>query len=427
MSDKTEQVAKIGGWTAFLHVGSKVQAVALMVSGAIIGGTSGVGAVTVMYGTALLAGSLADFGVGTETMRFIASTPGRKEIDSALRTGARRSSIAFGLGAVAVALIGGRHEAASVVGILAGGATAASMTTQLWAQGILYGLLRFRAASLTSGLLRAGLSLGLPMCAAVGMKAAGVLAYLAVMETTIAIALVAAAARARRYATNSESQGNGNRSTPHWLGVAALTNVIINRSDTVIISMAATTAVAGTYAVASQVENAISTLALIPAGALAAFVSRSKVANQSVRTAKRLANISAGIAGAMGVLVVIVILSVGALGPEKLSAIGHGQQIAAIIICCLGAPMSAAGGVLLSAYVAVGQHKNLASAWLVASALSVPCMLLGARLAAAPGASLGALVRDAALLAIAKRLWRREQEQADSYDATESRLEIPAC
>jgi O-antigen/teichoic acid export membrane protein len=163
----------------------------------------------------------------------------------------------------------------------------------------------------------------------------------------------------------------------------------MNRSDTVTVASVASGPVLGIYGLASQIENALTTAALIPSGAVVAYTAKSK-SSQEARTV--------GIAVMTAVAVAYLCLSIPFLVfTTPLIELVFGTHISDPLpfqICAVAGLFSCLGGVAMQQLIGLGKQGAAATIWAIAAPVAVTLLLVGTALFGAVGAAVAALLRD---------------------------------
>jgi len=374
-----------GAWTLTASAGSKAQTLVVLAVAGAAGGVEGVGRVVLATSTAVLVTAVVDLGFSTQIMRAFAAgeLASRRTVLAPLlaRVGVV-VPVALLAATVVVAPPGGDGTAWTLaVGVYALGYLASSVVTRL-----AYGVGRFRGGAALNGVVRASTVPVLLLVGPTGAPLWTTLVVLAVGELVIAVVqyrLVPASP------PGEEDAGVlGVRRT--WrFGVAPLINTVMNRSDAVLVSFFAATAAVGVYGLASQVEGALTTVALIPAGAAVAYAARSR-SHADVRTQRRV--VAAVVAGAYLVLAVPVLVAPEALVELVFSVTMEDAD--ALRICVVAGIFSCLGGVATQQITGLGRQNALVAVWLSTLVVGVAGLALGAATAGAVGAAWGALARD---------------------------------
>jgi O-antigen/teichoic acid export membrane protein len=161
------------------------------------------------------------------------------------------------------------------------------------------------------------------------------------------------------------------------------------------VSWFATALTVGVYGLASQMENAVTTVALIPAGALVTYVARSGANAGGVRLAR---NVGAVVAAVY--LVVAIPLFVFTV---PLTSFAFGDDVTdptPFRICLAAGLFSCVGGIGMSSLAALGRKNAVALAWGGVVVVSVPALAVFAHWWDADGAAWAALLRDVVFLAV---------------------------
>jgi len=326
----------------------------------------------------------------------------------------RRAAYRSSLAAIPGAIFGAfaiRHGRALLPSVVVLATMAAIMLLQLFSTGVLYGLGLFRASSVGVGIIRSAASPGLVVVAVMRPSSSAILAWLLVIETSVLVLLAILAVRAytRLPAGDGPPPIAQVRGT-YWLGLGSAVNVLINRSDSFLVSLASPSqAMVGMYAIASQVENAIATVALAPSSSLQRHVT---IERERGRHARREVLHVGALVAALAVLLGLGVLGVSAAWCTNwvdVPFLGRPswQLWFVLAFSCLSSVASASAGVLLSSFVGIGQHQRVGRTWMLTAVTSIPCMLLLPRLLGVFGALVGALVRDFLVLLLALDNWRK--------------------
>jgi O-antigen/teichoic acid export membrane protein len=374
-----------GIWTLTASAGSKAQMLVVLAVAGATGGVAGVGHVVLATSTAILVTAVVDLGFSTQIMRAFAAgelVSRRTVVRPLLVRAAVLAPVALVVAAVVVAPTVAEPGAwTAAVGVYALGYLASSVVTRL-----AYGVGRFRGGATLNGVVRAGTIPVLLLVRQTGAPLWTALVVLAVGELVIALAqyrLVPPSAR------RDEPAGTlGVRRT--WrFGVAPLINTVMNRSDVVLVSFFAATAAVGVYGLASQVEGALTTIALIPAGAAVAYAARSR-SRADVASQRRV--VTGVVAAGYLVLAVPVLVAPEALVELVFSVTLHDAD--ALRICVVAGIFSCLGGVATQQITGLGRQNALVAVWLATLVVGLAGLSLGAATAGAVGAAWGALGRD---------------------------------
>jgi hypothetical protein len=183
-------------------------------------------------------------------------------------------------------------------------------------------------------------------------------------------------------------------------GGASFLNILINSSDIFLLSSVMPLAALGAYATASQLENAVTTVALVPASALMVHVARATQAGDD--SASRKAFLSTAMMVVLLSVAMALVLAVAA--PFWIPIVFGNAMTSSVVpvrIVMLGATFNCLAGATLMALSGLGRSRSVLRVWLVTAAISVPVMYIFARSYGEVGAALGALVRDGILVTVA--------------------------
>lgn len=392
-----------GSWTILTNAGTKVEALALIVGGGIAGGLSGVGTLAAVFAAGTLASSVADFGYASEVARFVAAHPSRAPAIVSLRGGLWRGAVALGLGIVlSFGLVPSAYRSEGTIAAV--GVIAASLFLSTLATQVAYGWQRFRASSILTACTRAPSILLVPALAATAGIGGAVLAVVLVEIVTAAVVLTFVV----RTLPAPDGEATELRPTRRhiWLGLGSIANTVINRSDTALVSSATAAGSVGVYSLASQAENAVTTIALAPATGVPTHVAIARSRNQDFRRTVNVTCLSVGLLTAVG-SVLIVAASFLYPATDALGIARHDLDLLhlPLIICMAAAPLSSMAGVLLLAQIGQAHHRGIAAVWTTTAVVTIPTMWLLARAEGALGAATGAAVRDLVLCGLAAIWW----------------------
>jgi O-antigen/teichoic acid export membrane protein len=206
-----------------------------------------------------------------------------------------------------------------------------------------------------------------------------------------------------RPSIDHDEDGRGLNIRETWrYGVGAIANTIMNRSDTVVVALALSATALGTYAVASQTENALTTLAMIPAGALVPHVARAGGgANSRAKTRTTLQ---------VAVAIYLLLALPVAIAPTQFARVVFRIDLAdplPLRVCLVAGVVSVAGGILMQHLTGVGEARALVRIWTVTAVIAVIAMVCLSVLFGALGAAIGALVRDVTFFTLGLRAVQR--------------------
>lgn len=379
-----------GVWTVTASLGSKVQTLALLAIITRLHGLPGAGLTISVVAAGLLIATLVDMGLSTQVLR-LAAQASMGHRSSVLVPVALRLAVLVPLGAGGAFVVLNATDSLSEFGfwsaatiIYSVGYYAALVMTQL-----AYGAGRFKSTAALNGAMRAGSVLGMLVLANIDAGPFWFIFFLGAIELGIAAIqyfLVSLPAPTADNATHLL------RPRYTWkYGLGGIANTAMNRSDTVAVSLVTTAAALGTYGLASQVENALTTGALIPAGALVAFTARA--ASDSERR-------SIGAWTSIAVFCSYGVLALPALiFTKELIKLGFGTEIMDVLpfqICIVAGVFSCLGGVAMQQLTGQGNQSAVAVIWTCCAVFAVSVLMLGGWMWGATGAAIAALLRDVA-------------------------------
>ncbi len=383
-----------GIWTAAASFGSKVQAlVALGIAGR-MGDIEGLGLFVLATSTAILTCSAADLGLSSHVVRAFAAG-GVRERRALLPQLAVRLAISVPL-AIVVALViaavrGDVPDPLLWVGMIT--LYNAAYLASLLVTQLAYGMGRFRGGATLNGVVRTAT---IPLLLAVsftGWTPLVLLGVLALGELVIAVLQYRKAP-----ATNPAPPGQpiGLSIKDSWrLGIGPIVNTVMSRSDTVIISGIASSRALGIYGVASQVENALTTAALIPAGAAMTYAARTNDPEQARRHRRTVGSVVALTYAVIGVPMFVF------AGPLTELVLGVTlDDLTPVRVLVVAGLFSSLGSVAMKIITGQGRQNTVAGIWLTTAGVTLIAMVTGAYLAGALGAAIGAGVRDLAFFVL---------------------------
>jgi hypothetical protein len=192
------------------------------------------------------------------------------------------------------------------------------------------------------------------------------------------------------------------------LGVGSICNTIMNKSDTVLVAVASSAAVA-TYGLASQVENALGAAALIPAAAHITYSAKATMKDAAQAIATRVTAV---------VTVVYIIIGVPFLvWPLELTEIifhVRPEDSGPMRLCVVAGLFSCIAGSGMQHLIGIGLSRMVATVWVCVTVVAVVGLTTGAAAGGAFGAAVGALVRDIVFFALVwgaiARFYRRSKD-----------------
>lgn len=384
-----------GLWTFGASVGSKVQMLALLGAAGASGGISNVGHVVLAVSLGTVVYAIGDAGLTMQTVRTFAAE-GLRDRSLVLRPLGYRALVDLPIGfCLGYFSFGSSVAWGGVVVAFALSLHVSTVVTQM-----AFGMFRFRSGSLANGIPRLAAAGGLAALGSVGTGPMRLVLVCAVTELVVGglqFWLIGAA----DHSPNTSPSVFSIRTT--WrLGLASVANVVVNKSDAVLVASVSSAAVVGTYGIASQIENALIAAALIPAGGLIAHSARASRRNSpnAIRKKITVVVLATYVALALPTAIFAGDLVRVVLGVE-------GVDLTAIRVCILAGLFSSLGAVALQQLVGLGSQSSVMLVWVLASIVTVVAMLVGASLAGALGASFGALARDVCIAATAQVLLAR--------------------
>lgn len=375
-----------GAWTFAASVGSKVQTLFGFALAGQLAGLDGVGQVVLSISLGALVSSVTDLGVSTQATRVAASgsLSGRSPLLWPIAARAASSAvIALGVG---WAIFSSTYPSyAPFWFAVATALYAACFSSSMIATQAAYGFGRFRGGATLNGTVR---TLTVPVLAAVGAIGLPVWALVVVLA---AGELVIAALQFRALPSPTIPTARGllspRETWPYATGPVA--NALMNRSDTVVVAAVSSAAVVGVYGIASQVQNALTTLALVPAGAAVAYAAKSRGSSSLSRQALVLSVV-------VGLGYLVVSTPVFFL-PTQTTELVFGVEIAdpaTLRICLVAGVFSCIGGIAMQLLSGVGDRRGVATIWVVTAIVAVAMLAIGSITFGAVGAAIAALVRD---------------------------------
>jgi O-antigen/teichoic acid export membrane protein len=377
-----------GLWTATAAAGSKIQTLAALSIGGRMGNLEGLAIMVLATSTAILAASAADIGLSSQIVRAYASGGVRKRSDM-LPAFAVRLGLCVPLAGAAAVVIWSVRSDISDPALWFGAIVfyALAFLSSMLITNMAYGLGRFRRGASLNGIVRAATIPALFALSLVVADPLWLLLALGIGELVIA-ALQYRQAPQQNPRTDGDPVGLGIRHS--WrFGVGSLMNTLMNRSDTVIISGVASPQALGIYSVASQVENALTTVALIPAGAATTYAARNRDRGAAVSHRRIVTGTVALAYLAMAVPFFLF--------AEPLTEFVLGvtiDDITPVRILVFSGLLSCFGSVAMKILTGEGRQNAVAGIWMATAVVTVVAMATGAYLAGGVGAAIGAAARD---------------------------------
>jgi O-antigen/teichoic acid export membrane protein len=381
-------------WSLLTNGGSKIFAVGQILWAGQAGGGGTLGLYAVGAALALLGVSVADFGFALESNRFVAMAEGRVDFRRLYRKFLFRTAGCFVLVLVGAAAYGALYGHISPAIAIAAAAYGTAYLAGHLLASLAHGLRMFREAAAVVGGVRATAVLFSGIAVFARADAALVLLVVAaVTEATIAVLLF--------------SRVNGRRSLVDLpggplptggaaFGVAAIINTAVNRSDAALVGSVTTLGQVGTYGAASQVENAVTTVAVTPSSAIVTHAAQAAEAGGQVHALYRQA-----LGASLALSVVLCVATAAATWLFLPALIGIPGVVAPTLVVLIGVPAGVAASVTLSHLSGLGKGRWIVGVWLVTAAVSVPVTLVLAGRLGAMGAAYAAVCRDVVLMSAA--------------------------
>jgi O-antigen/teichoic acid export membrane protein len=405
-------------WSLTFNLLNKSQTIAVIVAGLVIHGVIGIGEVTTVVAAATLGAGLADFGYSYECGRFVASNPTRpaaqrviRRLGALIAVGAALSYVSFRF------TVGIDHPwstpwTLAAIAVLGGAFEASVVLLQL-----LYSLDRFRTGSAILGVFRAASGPLAIAVAAVTTSVAAVAITLAATEIVAASALFIAARRVMAALPDYDPGGRIGLSYL-WLGVGSVANMFANRGDVLVVGALADPLALGIYSVASQIENAIESLALVPSSPLLVRASRARAERAPIRPLMRRAHrATLGLSVASTALVLLLYAGYLAVATSDHQLSGRGAVLT-ITICAAASSLVASAGVNMTALLALQRYRLASVIRLSSGALAIVLFVTLVPHFAAPGAAIAAAGRDASLFVLSQFAARKATDNEPTVAST---------
>ncbi len=375
-------------WTAAAAAGSKVQTLAALSLGGRMGELEGLALLVLATSVAILAASVADIGMSTQVVRAYASGGVRRRGDMLPGFLTRMLiclPLAFGAAVLLAVIRADITDAVLWVGMIVFYALA--FLSSMVITGMAYGLGRFRGGASLNGVVRAAT---IPLLFLVSLTGASPLALLAVLGAGEVVIAVVQYRIAPRDNPRPVGPAIGMRIRDSWkLGVGSIMNTFMNRSDTVIISGVTSGRALGIYGIASQIENALSTTAMIPAGAATTYAAQSRDRARAVAHRRTVSGVVA--------LAYLVLATPFFFFAEPLTELVLGVQIDDVLpiqVLVVSGLFASLGAVAMKILNGEGRLNAVAGIWVVTAIVTTVAMAGGAYWGGALGAAVGAACRD---------------------------------
>lgn len=384
-----------GLWTAAIAIGGKAQALVLLATAGTVGGIEATGQVVLVTSAGLLVTALVDAGLTPQVGRLAARgiVTSRRQL---LRPLALRAlahvpvAIAIFYGLVLAGVQAGTAAWWFVAQVSYGVGYHLAYTVT----GFAFGQFKFRSSAPLNAIVRLGTVPAMVLLAAGGRAAYALVIAMALGE--LAIAAIQYARAPLPTDADPRPAGLGIRSTWRY-GIGAIANTLMNKSDTVILAVALSATGLGVYSVASQTQNALTTVAMVPAGALLVHIARSGHSDEAAEKGRTTLLVVASIYTALALPV--------ALFPEALVRLIFRVDIvdpAPLLICLAAGLFSVLGGVQMQHLTGLGAERAIVRIWIATAVVAVVSMPSLALPFGAVGAALGALGRDILFFALTR-------------------------
>lgn len=399
-------LAASGIWNLALSLLSKSQSLALPVAGAVVGGLEGVGIATAAMGSCWLGAALADFGLVGELGRLSVSHPTRPTVARCTRALSLQAPLGLALAPAVFYVSLGHRSGAPLELLVAIGLLASFLAASTGLTAILNGLGDFRSPAVwlgsmrfISGFVAIGATVAEP-------SAATIIGSFAVGEGLGLFALVLAVRRARAPLPDRDDPTAVVKRTHVWLGAAAITHILTNQSDTLLVAPILGPDELGLFAVASLLGNGVVSVSLAPATPYIFRVIAATVAgDRAAADARRHRAFAVAGFGAAGLaLVTWAVVIIGGDSIDKISAVASGDgpivlalYLAAMVPFVLGGACGAIG-------VGFARHRAVGTAQIATGIIGVITITIGASVAGAVGAAAATVARDVMFLVLASRV-----------------------
>jgi O-antigen/teichoic acid export membrane protein len=397
-------LSRASAWNLALNIFSKSQTIALIAAGSIIGGLAGVGVIVTAMASALLGQGFADFGLSGELTRLTVAYPNRVTVDRCLRALARQAPIALVLGPLIYVVLGPTSGSATLLTVI--GLNGAFLAGSVGLGAVLNGLGDFHTPARWLGGARLLSSIAAVTAAAIEPTPSAVIGSFAAAEGLGSLALLRAVRHARARLPEEEHPEGHVRRERVWFGAAAMTNLITNQADTLLVASILSPTALGLFATASTLENGVATLAYAPSLPAALRSVGNTLGGDQVGGARLLRR--AMITAVVAAIILAVLTWGGAqlIGDTvgKLHDLTVGDGPAVLAICIAAAPVGVVAALTLIVGGGLGRHRRTGISQIQAGILGVAAIVAGAQLWGVVGAAVGTIVRDVVRVLIGWRL-----------------------
>lgn len=391
-------------WNLGFNLALQVQALALIVAGAVLAGLAGIGVIVAIGATIALSQVVAGFGLAAEVARVSVAHPSRPTVSRCVRATVMQSPIALVLAPVVYLLLGPGGATPfflAVIGIYA----AVSLATAVFVS-LLNGLGDFRSPALSLGSTRVLFGTGAVAAVAFEPNVTVVIGTLAIGECLGLAGLSWAIHVARKPLTTADHPEGKLKRARGWLGLAVIINLLTSQGDTLLVASILSPQALGIFAIASTLQNGVTTLSLAPPIPFAYKSLSATLQGDRAAGAKLLRKsvlIAAGTAAVIATMVSGAVLfladNIGKLAPL---AVGDGPLV--LTICLAAAPMGVVGTIWMIMGAGFSRHRTVGLYQIGLGIWAGAAIIAGAIVAGAVGAALGTIVRDATRLAFNRRL-----------------------
>lgn len=393
-------VIRDGLWSFLISFGSKASVLAQIAIAARLGGPTGLGAFAQLVAASVLISSLCDFGFSTEATRYAAAVGDRVDLRVIWLRLFPRVMAAAALTAGTVLFFGVMQNDVSLPSILFTTMYACALIAGAVGIAVANGIGMFRFTGTTLGIARL-CSIPLSFLAFLGGSPNSVLiASIAISEAAAALLIWRQVRQAGARSLKPISVQTIDHRRALQFGGAAFINILINRSDIFLLSSVMPLAALGAYATASQLENAVTTVALVPATALMVHIARSTQDGDELAS-RNAFHSTATVVALLSLAMALVLAAAAPFWIPIAFGDAMSSSVVPVRIVMVGATFNCLAGVTLMALAGLGRSRSVLRVWLITAAISVPVMYVLAKSYGEVGAALGALVRDAILVTAA--------------------------
>jgi hypothetical protein len=400
----TGRLGSASVWSLILNVFSKFQTIALLAAGSIIGGLVGVGVIVTASAACVLGAALASFGLAGELARLNVAYPSQPTVARSVRATARQAPYALLIAPAAYILVGPTTGSAAL--FLATGLTSCFLVGTIALTAILNGLGDFRSPAIRLGGARLVASAAAVAVAAIKPEPAAVIGCFGAGEAFGVVAMSLSVRDVRSRLTKQDRPEARLQRARHWFGVAAVTSLVTNQADTLLIASILSPEALGLFATASTLENGVATFATSAATPAAFRSIGSTLAGHVERGAhllRRAFTVAVGLAVVLATLGWIVALLAGG-SIDKFAGLADGDGPAVLGLCLAAGPMGAVVAICIIVGAGLGRHRPVGVRQIEVGICAVTAIVVGALVAGPVGAAAGTIVRDAVGVLLTRRL-----------------------